>query len=436
MVLWIGVDDTDSLQGMCTTFLATELVRALSEEFDIVGYPRLVRLNPNVPWKTRGNGAVCLRVGRGVGMPVVIGRIAGRSVKAFPRGDSGPVSMERVADIVASLVERWSAFDDPTTHPAFVVLRERPSPRLYWRAVRVIVDMSEALEAVRGQGVVRMYKDGRGVIGASAAVAWRPRDRTYEVLAYREPSRWGTQRDVDPSSVREMDRMFPTTFNNYDYENERVAIAPRSPCPILFGIRGDRVGDLPGAMEVVRSEPIDRWALFETNQGTDDHVHPGAARVPRTAVRVSGTVRAAPQTVRGGHVVIRFSNFEATVYEPAKQFRSIARLLMPGDRVQIIGSMRDVPRTVNVEKLRIDALAPIRRKVANPRCDECGKRMKSTGRGAPFRCSHCGTTAPPSAATFETVARSLRPGWYEPPTGSRRHLSKPLKRAGRTSRVA
>src|SRR5206468_4538429 len=27
MVLWIGVDDTDSLSGMCTTFLATEIER-------------------------------------------------------------------------------------------------------------------------------------------------------------------------------------------------------------------------------------------------------------------------------------------------------------------------------------------------------------------------------------------------------------------------
>ena len=27
-----------------------------------IDYPLLVRLNPNIPWKTRGNAAVCLRV--------------------------------------------------------------------------------------------------------------------------------------------------------------------------------------------------------------------------------------------------------------------------------------------------------------------------------------------------------------------------------------
>jgi len=37
MVLWIGVDDTDSLRGMCTTFLVAELVRDLTRDFDLVG---------------------------------------------------------------------------------------------------------------------------------------------------------------------------------------------------------------------------------------------------------------------------------------------------------------------------------------------------------------------------------------------------------------
>jgi len=69
MVLWIGVDDTDSLKGMCTTYLATELIRELTEEHDLIGYPRLVRLNPNIPWKTRGNGAIAPAVGRGCGRP-------------------------------------------------------------------------------------------------------------------------------------------------------------------------------------------------------------------------------------------------------------------------------------------------------------------------------------------------------------------------------
>src|SRR5438128_8584474 len=107
MVLWIGVDDTDSLRGMCTTFLATELVRELTQEYDLIGYPRLVRLNPNIPWKTRGNGAICLRVGRGLGSRQVVGNIESKDVVAFARA-SGPSDLDRVREVVAPIVKRWS----------------------------------------------------------------------------------------------------------------------------------------------------------------------------------------------------------------------------------------------------------------------------------------------------------------------------------------
>jgi len=427
MVLWIGVDDTDSLGGMCTTFLATELVRALGERFDLIGYPRLVRLNPNVPWKTRGNGAICLRIGRGVGEPAVVGRIAGHEVLSFRRSAANPPE-EEVVKRVASLVERWSCFDDPTTHPAFVVLRKRPDSRLYWRAVREFVEVEEALEAVRDRGVVRMYKEGRGIIGAAAAAAWRPRDRTYEVLTYRQRPRWGSPRDIDASTVRAMDQRFSTTFNNYDYGGERVVIAPRSPCPILFGIRGDDASELPAAMQSVRSERMDRWLLFETNQGTDDHVRPRGRPIPGTALRFRGRVTSLPKTLPGGHVLFAVREIPVMAYEPSKRFRDIVRLLRPGDVVDVVGSVRFSPRTINLEKIRVMSVAPYRIKVANPLCPTCGRRAKSLGRRAGFGCPAGHSRMPHTAAIYATVARSLLPGWYEPPVGSRRHLSKPLRR--------
>src|SRR5438046_9938317 len=182
MVLWIGVDDTDSLRGMCTTFLATEIVRDLTADFDLIGYPRLVRLNPNIPWKTRGNGAVCMGFGEGVGRPFVVGSIAGRPIQAYSRGRT--ISEQAaVADRIAPLVERWSRFDDSTTNPAFAVLRGQPTPTLYWRAVRGVVSKGSAQDGARGLGVVRPYKNGRGLIGALAAIARRPRDRTHELHA-------------------------------------------------------------------------------------------------------------------------------------------------------------------------------------------------------------------------------------------------------------
>ncbi len=58
----IGLDDTDSTKGGCTTYLAAVLIEKLKEfNVQFFDYPALIRLNPNVPWKTRGNGALCLR---------------------------------------------------------------------------------------------------------------------------------------------------------------------------------------------------------------------------------------------------------------------------------------------------------------------------------------------------------------------------------------
>src|SRR3989442_3488556 len=429
MVLWIGVDDTDSLQGMCTTFLATEIIRELTGDYDLIGYPRLVRLNPNIPWKTRGNGAIAIRVGKGLGPSRILGELDGRPVRSYFRG-AGVRDVQAVVNNVASCVERLARFDDPTTNPAFVVLDRPASPSLYWKAVRGVVGQRVALKALRGRATVRRFKNGRGVIGACAATAWRPRDRTYEVLTYRNPEKWGTERAIEPESVIEMDHRFPSTFNNYDYENNRVVIAPRSPCPVLFGIRGDDPSVLPDAMATVRSERPDRWLIFETNQGTDDHVSPHSTQRARTTVRLREVVQRGPRVISGGHVVVRIGDIDATAYEPSKQFRTVVRALAVGDQVQAIGALRKLPRTVNIEKLMVESIARVERKVANPWCTRCARHAKSIGHAQGYRCPRCRTRFPASAAMFSWVERSISPGWYEPPVGSRRHLSKPLKRMG------
>jgi len=225
-----------------------------------------------------------------------------------------------------------------------------------------------------------------------------------------------------------MDRRFPSTFNNYDYDCNRVVIAPHSPCPVLFGIRGDDPTLLPAAMRAVRGELPASWLVFETNQGTDDHVLPSARLEPRTTVGVERCVSGMPRSIRGGHVIVDMSGLPAAAYEPSKGFRNTIRALRPGDRVRVVGSIRDWPRTLNIEKLLVLALADDVRKEANPLCPTCGKRAKSTGKMGAFRCARCRRLFPRSLAVVENVSRLLSPGWYEPPVGSRRHLSKPLKR--------
>jgi len=431
-MLYVAFDDTDSLKGMCTTFLATEMINEFAD-LDLIGYPRLVRLNPNVPWKTRGNGALCLRLGFGGGGSSKVGEIDGHEIRAFRRSAGNPPPKEILPRSVAVL-EKWAEFADPLTNPAVAVLDHRPPPSFYWRAVRDIVPIAEAREAARMAGAFKAYKNGRGIVGCVAAAAWPVRDRTYEILTYRPKERWGTERDIDAESVIRMDKRFPSTFNNYDYLNRKVTIAPGSPCPILFGIRSEGPSHLEEAMKMIRSETPDRWFIFETNQGTDEHlVKAGKTLKRHTSVNLGGRVAGPPEVIPGGHVIFPLDHggrIDCAVYEPSKQFRRVARALMAGDNITVCGSVRDEPRTVNVEKLCISRLTESRVKVSNPSCPGCGKRMKSIGRDAGFRCLSCGTKAPATAGVWRKVKRPLKIGWYEPPVSARRHISMPLKRMG------
>jgi len=431
-MLYLAFDDTDSLKGMCTTFLATEMIREFSD-LDLIGHPRLVRLNPNVPWKTRGNAALCLRLGRGTGEKFKVGELDGRDIFGWTRS-SGHPPPEEILPRAAAVLEKWAEFGDKLTNPAVAVLDRKPPPSMYWKAVRDIVPIAEARETAKMTGVFRTYKNGRGIVGCVAAAAWRPRDRTYEILTYRQRARWGTERGIDAESVVEMDRKFPETFNNYDYLNRKFTIAPGSPCPILFGIRAERPSRLEKAMRTIRSERPDRWFIFETNQGTDEHLVKAGKTVKRhTSVILRGLVAGPPTVHLGGHVIFPLNyggKIDCAAYEPSKQFRRVARALMAGDKVIVCGSVRAEPRTINVEKLRVVKLAESKVKVANPSCPSCGKRMKSIGRGAGFRCLACRTKAPAAAGVWKRVERQLRIGWYEPPVSARRHISMPLKRLG------
>lgn len=429
--MYVAADDTDSSTWMCTTFLATELVAAMGD-LDLIGPPRLVRLNPAVPWKTRGNGAICLRVGRGAGLRRSIGRIGGREVFCYPRSTGEPDAGE-VMERCSRVMDKWSQLDD--SDPGLVISERRPDPGLYRRAVSRIITKEEALEAVRKVGgTTYQLNSGRGIIGAASAMSWVPMDRTYEVLTYRRRDRWGTPRDVSVEDVSLIDERFPSTFNNFDHHSGRPAIIPHTTCPILYGVRGDSAMELIEAYRSIASEEVERWMLFMTNQGTDEHIiRQWTALEANSSYEVVGTVAGMPHTVPGGHVIFRLASqgeeVDCAAYEPSKEYRQVARALRPGDRVRVLGELRETPRTLNIEKMEVLELAPSRLKVANPSCPQCGRRMKSVGAGQGYRCRECGTKK--RDPVTEGEERSLKPGWYEPPVCSRRHLSMPLSRMGR-----
>ncbi|MFP3872397.1 MAG: TiaS agmantine-binding domain-containing protein [Candidatus Natronoplasma sp.] len=430
--MFIAVDDTDSRKGMCTTFLATELVKEFADS-QLLDHPRLVRLNPNVPWKTRGNGAVIITLGKGEEKKARLGRID-EDIYRFD-GTNTEVDQEEIFERAKRVVERWAEIDQEGTNPGLIVAKERPPEKFYHKAVKDIVELDEVREYLKeGDHLHEGFGKGRGLIGAAAALSWMPDDFTYELLTYREKSMWGEPRDVPEKDVIEVDKRLKNTFDSYDHEENKQAIAPSSPCPVLYGIRGEDPEALKDALGFIGGERPERWMLFLTNQGTDDHIQEMkiSETEPWTSARVKGKVCSEPRTIEGGHVLFDLedgtSEITSAAYEPTKGFRDTVKELIPGDEVELWGGIRKEPKTLNIEKMRIIRLEDKIVKVRNPECPECGKRMSSMGTNAGYRCKRCRTKADEDQAVRKKVERELEEGWYEVPVSARRHLSKPLIR--------
>jgi len=427
--MFVAVDDTDSMKGNCTTFLATEIIREF-KDLDLIGNPRLVRLNPATPWKTRGNGALVMRFGHGEGEPRYIGEMGGKVWCYDSCTDFEPDPME-MRDRIIPIIERRHEDD---ADPGLLISKVRPDPSFYRRGVTTIMDRADIdREIERIGGTTFQIGNGRGLIGCTCGMAWVPGDSTFELLSYRPESRWGTKRVFDPLTIRDVEHGYPTTFNSWEDREQKVAMVPATPCPVMYGLRGDSEEDLIEASARISTEPIERWMVFLTNQGTDDHIiRDPESLVPNQSYSLRGTVSSCARHIAGGHVFIdldtRFGTIECGAYEPSKEFRYAVDWLSPGDEIEVLGELRDEPRTLNIEKIHVISTAEERRKVSNPVCPGCSRTMKSVGRGQGYRCKRCGTSA--ADPVTEPVTRWIVPGWYEPPTAARRHLSKPLKRMG------
>jgi tRNA(Ile2)-agmatinylcytidine synthase len=427
-VAWLAFDDTDSRAGGCTTHLAFELVRRL-DGVDLIGPPRLVRLNPAVPHKTRGNGAVSLRVGRGRGRPQVVGWDGERPLHAYPHGDEPtPASAQAIFDEARQLIDRQARLDAETTHPGLLLFGRAPPVALYEAAVSRYVGAAEAAALWRPWAIHEAaWKQGRGRLGAAAAAAWPGARVTYEWIAYRDPARWGSRRGLRPEIGPELDRHHPSTFDNHDPVHDHLRVAPASPCPILAGIRGTDPADVAAGLARLGPERPAGSLLFATNQASDDQFRPAeAARLrPFTNPALTLRVTSTPRVWKGGHVFVRGSDAsgeaELAAYEPTKEFRLTVRDLRPGDLVRAYGSVQADPGLVALERLEVLSATPRRRAVA-PTCATCDRRMKSRGRGEGYACSHCGRSA--SASVQEDAGPALRV--VEVPVCVRRHLTRPL----------
>ena len=415
-ILHIGIDDTDSPKGMCTTFLSYKIVKFLEkQDIEFVDFPSLIRFNPNIPWKTRGNGAVRLII---------------RTKKP-----------KKIKNKITQLVARYSDTKNGA-NPGLVFYQNKEIPASFHKfsklALWKLISRRRAKQFVLENNIESFYfGNGQGLVGAISAVGYKFFDHTFELLCYRKKSQFGKKRCINNDSVKKMQSdTFPETFSSYDVENDRVLITPHGPDPVFYGIRGETIKSVVRASTIVNSdEKLDGYMVFKSNQGTGDHLK-NELQVndlkPFASGFLVGEVCNKPITEQGGHVFfsiqVKDRKIRCAVYKPTK-ITKIAQNLILGDKIHIGGGVRKASkkhgRILNVEFLRVLQLAK-NNLLVNPTCKKCNKKMKSKGNNQGFECVKCANKST-SKSTLE-IPRKIQCKLYLPSVSAHRHLTRPYQR--------
>jgi tRNA(Ile2)-agmatinylcytidine synthase len=421
-ILNVGFDDTDSPKGMCTTFLAYKIVDSLRKQnIEFLDFPRLIRFNPNIPWKTRGNGAVSFKI-----------------------KTKNPT---KIKNQIKNFVSKYSDTKNGA-NPGLVFFENDLIPSEFTKfsklALWQLINRNNAKKFAKKNNLEIYYQgNGQGLIGAIGAIGYDFDDHTLELLSYRKKSKFGKERKISTTSVRNMqEKTFPDTFNSFDTKKGRVLITPHGPDPVFYGVRGENVDSLVNATKILKTtEKLDGYMIFKSNQGTGDHLKNELTfenMKPYASGKITGIVSNTPKIVKGGHVFFKIISsdheFWCAVYKPTGM-STIASNLLKGDKICVGGGVRkaskNFPRIINLEFLDVLLLGK-NTILSNPECKKCHKKMKSKGENQGFQCIRCGKKA--SKKTTIEISRNIKKQLYLPKISAHRHLTRPSQRIGKLNK--
>ena len=283
----------------------------------------------------------------------------------------------------------------------FIQLTEKKLPEsIYWDTVQGFVELSNRISELSDY-VHRIWSTPSGtagLIGASAAIAWQGQnDFTWECTAWRQDS---GPRNVPESLVLEMSNLFPSTILNRDPNAGRSLIAPRTPCPVLYGIRGESRHGVLKAHAFLQERGAEKSSghrAHRTNQATDDHL-----------ISVESGVVNNTRIMQGGHVEINVGDTLLS-FSQGGDVNILAQRLIPGDLIEWYG-LHDFDGGIHLERLR---LIEGERNKQRPNC-RCGSRYKSQGTNQLLRCPSCG-----SEHQNMWLNEIVSTDWKEPPPSYR-----------------
>ena len=415
-ILHIGIDDTDSPKGMCTTFLAYKIINRLKKEnVDFLDFPNLVRFNPNIPWKTRGNGAVGIKI-----------------------STSNP---KKIKNLVKKFVKQYSDVKNGA-NPGLVFCQDENIPNEFSKlssdAMWKLIHRNDAKKILSKYNLDFFYLgNGQGLVGATSVLGYNFEDETYELLSYRKSSQFGKKRILDKSKVKEMqEKTYPNTFNSFDLKKNKVLLMPHGPDPVFYGVRGEDSTTLISASKMIQpKEKLAGYLIFKSNQGTGDHLKNKIDVnnfLPYTSGTLQGIVIKKPIVTKGGHVffsiIVDDVKINCAVYKPTR-ITDVAKELIVGDILKVGGGIRKATKThsriLNLEFIQIIKLEK-KSKLINPFCKFCQKHMKSKGKNQGFQCVKCKKTS--DHKIHQLITRSLKEQIYIPDVSAHRHLTKPVQR--------
>lgn len=437
--IYIGLDDIDTYQGGCTTHFSTYIVEKIFElKGSLVDYPKLIRLNPDTPWKTRGNGAV--------------------SLEAIISKDNLKKLLYWIKN---SLIEYLEQIGGHTygTQPSIIILDgNKLSAEDYkilssfsLNALYRIISLKELnimLQYLKMKNAVLASISpygSRGLIGALSAIG-NPlsTDYTYEFIIYRTIYEREKKRKIHLSVFNyEIEDEF--SFAHIDLENRRLLLIPHGPDPVIAGIRGSKLSSLFRIFYRLFSKlHWERWLIFVTNQGTNQHFKrlSKSKTLPYTQLIDYMKISKSSGKGRGGHIRLfaEYNNefIHIMVYEQSGRLRD---LLKKYDNPFIIGvgggikssRHKDTTFTLNTQILfNLNSYISDYQTV-KPVCPKCFKEMESLGKDVGYRCKSC-----KYHIKTDIKGKISKTRWHPqlafPPYRSTLHLSKPLKRYGREKR--
>ena len=433
--LRIGIDNVDSYWGGCTTHFGYLVVKKiLSLGGYLVDYPRLIRLNPDIPWKTRGNGCVAIDL-----------MMPKNNVKEFS------MWIRRFLLEYIDMIEGASS----KNQPAIVIINGDKLDeetltllhKLYKKAVRCVVAVVEVinvLTSMEDKILLAYYPMGpRGLIGALSALGnLLTSDYTYELLIYRKLSERRRERfrHID-TKILEILSEREDTFANVDHETQKILITPAGPDPVIAGIRGDTLtGILSTFRKLEKYINYEGWMIFVTNQGTNENfLHPRDIDIDYYTQVLLETRLTNMIHHKGGHISIEalhnHHKFLINFYQESGRMRWVIKKLAYKTKIYIGGGIKPNrkpgeadkvinPQIVYMPGTPIDIIIK-----ARPICPSCKVTLKSGGKGNTYKCKKCGYSI---TGIEPSINKSMvLPTLLLPPYRSILHISKPLKRIGR-----